>query len=84
MQSTGLAFFGTPHNGGSKVAKIALSMGFERGDNILEILTNDSIFADILREDWRHQLLKYNIVSFWGDQDCVSLTYDIIGYSRQR
>jgi hypothetical protein len=79
--STGVAFFGTPHNGGNKTlvtlggvaAKIALGSGFQKGDNIIQTLESGSLFTDTLQEHWRHQLLKYDIVSFWGNQDNVGL-----------
>jgi hypothetical protein len=79
--TTGLAFFATPHHGGdwmlvslgSVAAKIATAMGFQKGDDVLETLKNGSIFSDIMKEHWRHQLLKYDIVSFWGALDSVSL-----------
>src|SRR5436190_24077591 len=70
----GLAFFATPHGGvnetlvqlGGVVAKIAINLGFQNGDNVLETLKAGNIFTDIMHEHWRHQLLKYDIVSFWG------------------
>jgi hypothetical protein len=78
--TTGLAFFATPHHGGDwmlvslggVVAKIATAVGFQKGDNVLETLKNGSIFSEIMQEHWRHQLLKYNIISFWGALDKVS------------
>jgi triacylglycerol esterase/lipase EstA (alpha/beta hydrolase family) len=78
--TTGLAFFATPHHGGNRVlvslgsvvAKIATAMGFQKGDDVLETLKKGSIFSDIMQEHWRHQLLKYDIISFWGALDKVS------------
>jgi hypothetical protein len=78
--TSGLAFFATPHRGGdwkmvslgSIAAKIATAAGFQKGDNILETLDTGSIFSDILQEHWRHQLLEYDIISFWGALDNVS------------
>jgi hypothetical protein len=78
-----VAFFGTPHNGGNKTlvalggiaAKIALGLGFQKGDNIIETLESGSIFTEILQEHWRHQLLKYDILSFWGSRDTVSRVF---------
>ncbi|PMD50987.1 uncharacterized protein K444DRAFT_656527 [Hyaloscypha bicolor E] len=77
--TTGLAFFATPHKGGdwkmvslgSIAAKIATAAGFQKGDNVLETLDRGSIFSDILQEHWRHQLLEYDIISFWGALDNV-------------
>jgi hypothetical protein len=51
--TTGLAFFATPHHGGSSMlvslgrvaAKIATAVGFQKGDDVLETLKDDgSIF----------------------------------------
>ena len=77
----GLAFFATPHKGGDPllvslgglVAKIAMALGFQKGDDVVETLRDGSIFSDIMHEHWRHQLLKYDIISFWGGLDDVSL-----------
>jgi hypothetical protein len=55
------------------VAKIAMAAGFQKGDNVLETLKDGSIFSDIMQEHWRHQLLKYDIISFWGVLDNVSI-----------
>jgi len=78
--TTGLAFFATPHQGGdamlvslgSLVIKIATTVGFQKGDDVLETLKSGSIFSEIMQEQWRHQLLKYDIISFWGALDNVS------------
>ena len=78
--TTGLAFFATPHMGGDwklvslagVATKIATAAGFQKGDNVLETLDKGSIFSDIMRESFRHQLLKYDIISFWGALDNVS------------
>ncbi|KAK6956941.1 hypothetical protein Daesc_002223 [Daldinia eschscholtzii] len=75
----GLVFFATPHYGGDgrlvtigDVAyKIATSLGFQKGGDVLETLKRKSIFSDILHEQWRHQLEQYHIVSFWGTLDSV-------------
>jgi hypothetical protein len=79
--TTGLAFFATPHYGGDWLlvslgglaAKIAIATGFQKGDDVVETLKDGSIFSDIMQQHWRHQLLKYDIVSFWGALDSVSL-----------
>ena len=78
--TTGLAFFATPHNGGDwklvslggMAAKIATKAGFQKGDDVLETLKKGSIFAEIMHEQWRQQLLQYDIISFWGSWDSVS------------
>ena len=79
--TSGLAFFATPHNGGDSklvnlgtlASKIATTAGFQKGDDIMEVLKSGSMFSDIMQEHWRHQLLEYDIVSFWGALDNVRL-----------
>lgn len=78
----GLAFFATPHNGGDSklvslgklTSKIATKAGFQKGDDVLEVLKSGSMFSDLMQEHWRHQLLEYDLVSFWGGLDSVSRT----------
>jgi hypothetical protein len=51
--TTGLAFFATPQRGadalwvglGSVAAKIATTLGFQKGDDVLETLKDGSIFS---------------------------------------
>ncbi|KAK0665214.1 hypothetical protein QBC41DRAFT_16307 [Cercophora samala] len=77
--TTGLAFFATPHNGGdwklvslgSLVARVATATGFQPGDDVMEVLKEGSLFSDILTEMWQHQLMKYDIISFWGSEDYI-------------
>ncbi|KAH7317217.1 hypothetical protein BKA65DRAFT_111198 [Rhexocercosporidium sp. MPI-PUGE-AT-0058] len=77
--TTGLAFFATPHRGGDwmlvslggVVARIATAVGLQKGDDVLETLKNGSIFSEIMQEHWRQQLLKYDIISFWGALDNI-------------
>ena len=57
---------------GGVVAEIAIAVGFQKGDDVLETLKSGSIFSEIMQEHWRHQLLKYDIISFWGALDKVS------------
>ena len=58
---------------GGVAAKIATAVGFQKGDDVVETLRDGGIFSDIIQEQWGHQLLKYNIISFWGALDNVSL-----------
>jgi hypothetical protein len=75
----GLAFFATPHNGGDSklvslgklTSKIATKAGFQKGDDVLEVLKSGSMFSDLMQEHWRHQPLEYDIVSFWGGLDSI-------------
>ena len=80
--TTGLAFFATPHHGGdwkfvslgSVAATIATTVGFQKGDDVLETLKNGSIFSDIMQEHWRHQLLRYDLWALWeSHRDLVQL-----------
>ncbi|KAL2689915.1 hypothetical protein Neosp_003979 [[Neocosmospora] mangrovei] len=80
LATQGLAFFATPHDGGKQslvnigqiAAKIALNLGFQKGDNILETLKEGSMFSDLMHEHWKQRLLEYPIVSFWGALDTLS------------
>lgn len=75
----GIAFFATPHHGGdmtlvglgSIATRIARSAGLQQGDDVLETLKSGSIFSDVIHEHWRHQMVEYNIISFWGALDTV-------------
>ncbi|KAI1774882.1 TPR-like protein [Hypoxylon cercidicola] len=77
--ASGLAFFGTPHKGGDGMlvslgglaVQIARATGFQKSDNIMKVLESGNMFSDIMDEHWRHQLLAYDIVSFWGALDSV-------------
>ncbi|CAG9990746.1 unnamed protein product [Clonostachys byssicola] len=75
----GIAFFATPHHGGdttlvglgSIATKIARTAGLQQGDDVLETLKSGTIFSDVIHEHWRHQMVEYNIISFWGALDTV-------------
>jgi triacylglycerol esterase/lipase EstA (alpha/beta hydrolase family) len=67
----GIAFFGTPHQGGNfaKLGDIAASI--VRGvlhnpkNTFMEALKKDSLFSDTLVDDFRHQLEDYFVLSFY-------------------
>lgn len=69
----GLVFFGTPHAGGSEklvtmgrvCSSIVTSLTTNPTNDIMEAVTKGSLFADVLQEAFRQQLLGYKIVSFW-------------------
>ena len=73
QRSSGLAFFGTPHAGGSDAlvnlgkASIRIVRGLFRNppNDIMQAVTHGSLYADVLQENWRHQLNLYKIVSFY-------------------
>jgi hypothetical protein len=85
----GLAFFATPHGGGNETlvkigalaADIAIALGFQKGDNVVTTLKTRNIFAEIMKEQFKHQLLGYDIVSFWGAFDNVSTTGHGVGFT---
>ncbi|KAL5610838.1 hypothetical protein FOBRF1_006955 [Fusarium oxysporum] len=71
--TTGLLFFGTPHGGGNRslvalgslAARATTKLGFTAKSDIVEALKHGSIFTDVLKEGFRHQLMDYRIVSFF-------------------
>lgn len=77
---TGLLFFGTPHGGGNRslvalgslVAQATTKLGFNEKSDIVQALKKGSVFTDILKENFRHQLMDYRIVSFFEKSGNVS------------
>jgi hypothetical protein len=71
-----LIFFGVPHAGGhhaavflgTLAAKIAEAVHPGANKDIMETLKDGSMYTDILKEMFRHQLEQYNIVSFYERQ----------------
>jgi hypothetical protein len=71
--SHGLIFFGVPHAGGDKAAvqlgrlasKIAQTILPGVSKDIMDALEDGSMYTDILKEMFRHQLENYFIVSFY-------------------
>ncbi|KAA6414807.1 MAG: hypothetical protein FRX48_01557 [Lasallia pustulata] len=67
----GIAFFGTPHQGGNflKLGDIAASIirGVLRNPSstFMEALKKDSLFSDTLVGDFRHQLEDHHVLSFF-------------------
>ena len=66
----GIAFFGTPHQGGNfaKLGDIAASITRSilrnPSNTFMEALKKDSLFSDVLVGDFRHQLEDYYVLSF--------------------
>ena len=86
--TTGLAFFGTPHDGGNKslvalgtvAAGVASLLHLQTPNDVIETLKNGSLFVDLLGEQWRHQLESYQLVSFWeGKSNIVPKKSAIFG-----
>ncbi|KAH7129102.1 hypothetical protein EDB81DRAFT_808724 [Dactylonectria macrodidyma] len=77
VATTGIAFFATPHHGadkkrvglGSAAAKIATTLGFEKGDGVMHALQSESLFSEAMQSAWRNQMPQYDVVSFWGAYD---------------
>ncbi|KAG5804038.1 hypothetical protein H9Q74_011112 [Fusarium xylarioides] len=79
LATQGLVFFATPHKGGRQglvnlgqvASAIARNLGFEKGDNIIDTLEKEGMFSQLMGELWRHRLLEYPIISFWGEYDKI-------------
>jgi len=75
QSTSGLVFFGTPHEGGDKTlvslgnlaTRVAQHMFRQPPSDIIEALKDGSLFADVLQDNWRHQLTRYKIVFFYED-----------------
>lgn len=71
--TSALVFFGTPHTGGkaSLVTLGKISIRIVRGlirdppNDLMQAVTKGSLYADVLEENWRHQLNSFKIVSFY-------------------
>jgi hypothetical protein len=67
----GIVFFATPHRGGNhaKFGDIAASVAravLQNPDNtFVEALKKDSLFADSIIEDFKHQLENFFILNFF-------------------
>lgn len=67
----GIAFFGTPHQGGNFVKLGEIAASITRGvlrnpsNTLMEALKKDSLFSDTLVGDFRHQLEDYYVLSFY-------------------
>ena len=83
---TGLAFFGTPHEGGDErlvalgaaAARIASALQAQPSNDLIETLKKGSLFSDVLAEHWRHHLESYELVSFWEGIGDVGLKTDFL------
>lgn len=67
----GIVFFGTPHQGGNFAklgdiaSKIMRAVLRNEENTFMEALKVDSLFADDLIQDFRHQLEDYYVLSFF-------------------
>ncbi|KAK1700219.1 hypothetical protein BDP55DRAFT_722789 [Colletotrichum godetiae] len=67
----GMTFFGTPHNG-SNLASLAYAVadifGVVLGNprpSFMEALRGNSLFADVVRDDFRHGLERFYVLSYY-------------------
>ncbi|SCO86051.1 uncharacterized protein FRV6_10178 [Fusarium oxysporum] len=72
--TAGLVFFGTPQDTvaqklGETAVLIAKDLGLRAEDDVVKTLQTATIFSEL--ESWKHQVLEYDIVSFWGSSDTV-------------
>ncbi|PGH02850.1 hypothetical protein AJ80_08800 [Polytolypa hystricis UAMH7299] len=79
-----LVFFGTPHAGpstdlqvglGMACAKIARSLSFQP-PGIISVLEQGTLFADLLSENFRHQLENYKILSCYESSGDIIVPFD--------
>ena len=91
--TTGLAFFGTPHESGNSTqntlgaaaSRVAEILHLQSSKAIIETLKSGLLFADLISEHWKHQLGNYNIISFWeGQGDIVPKASAIFGLPGRR
>lgn len=91
--TSGLAFFGTPHEGGDErlvalgaaAARIASALHVQPSNDLIETLKKGSLFSNLLTEQWRHHLESYQLVSFWeGIGDIVPKKSATFGLSGSR
>jgi hypothetical protein len=70
----GLCFFGTPHAGpgnllrvsfGKACVRIVQSLPRVQSNHNMDALEHGSLFDDLLKESFRHQLEHYRILSFY-------------------
>ncbi|KAL9570108.1 hypothetical protein ACKAV7_005616 [Fusarium commune] len=72
--TAGLVFFGTPQDTvaqrlGETAVLIAKDLGLRAEDDVVKSLQTATIFSEL--GSWKHQVLEYDIVSFWGSSDTV-------------
>jgi len=79
----GLVFMGTPHNGyndthaislGRTIASVVKHVSGSTQNNIVKDAESGSEFTGTLREYWRRQLERYEVISCYG-------TFDVVGQS---
>jgi hypothetical protein len=67
----GISFFATPHRGGNHaklgdiVASVAKGILRPPDNTFMEALTKDSMFAQEIIDDFRHQLENFVVLSFF-------------------
>jgi triacylglycerol esterase/lipase EstA (alpha/beta hydrolase family) len=75
----GMAFFGTPHQGstfaklGDVVVSVVRSVLHNPKNTFMDSLKKSSLFSDTIVDDFRHQVEKYQILSFYETQKTKNL-----------
>ena len=77
---SGLAFFGTPHNGArmslvklaSVAARLASKVRMQPENDVPEAIRDGSLYTEILKEHWRQRLLDFDLISFYESDEKVS------------
>jgi triacylglycerol esterase/lipase EstA (alpha/beta hydrolase family) len=75
----GIAFFGTPHRGstftklGDVAAKVARTILHNPSNTFMESLRENSLFSETIVDDFRHQIERYQILSFYETQKTKNL-----------
>jgi len=63
---------------GKACVSILQSVPGNPSNDIMEALKNGSLYSDILKENWRHQLEKYRIVSFYEGIGNVCIMFPLV------
>lgn len=76
-----LVFMGTPHYSstnsskivfGKACAKIMQTVNYGVSSSLLKAVEQNSMFSDILQDQWRNKLESYHFISCYGTNDTVS------------
>jgi len=77
--ASGIAFFGTPHRGsaiakfGDVAASIIRAVFHNPKNTFMDALKKDSMFSDFIIDDFRHQVERYQILSFFETEKIKNL-----------
>ena len=86
-ETIGTVFFGTPHRGSEKatygkvLAKIATTVMNKPNSKLIQALTSNSDELGRLTSDFRHQLPRYSVVTFYETKPMKMLS-GLVSYLR--